>query len=498
MDQKQDTTYEEREGGNSGASILASWFNLSNTILGAGVLALAHVVGECGLIIGPILMLLGSMGAMFGLWLLVRTAVWTGKQKTSYFVLAQETFPKSRYIIDLGVAIKCTGVATAYLMIIGARVPSILEQFKVTNSLLLDRRLWVCVGMVPAVPLGLQRELRSLRFVSLGALLTVAYLVVLVLFAFFHYPPEDDSKNHWDDVLKQQELKPVSSLKVLQNLPVIVFAYTCHQNIFSIHSEQHRPTLKKTSVVIGLSVGCCLLTYMIVGILGFMTFPEHARTKEGDDLLSDSMMPISTATTIGRVGIALLALFSYPLQIHPAKVSLDNLLFGSTTVYKATPQDIEITEKRRRIIAVILMAVTFALSIVVDSLGIVLAFVGGTASTTLCYILPGIFYVKMARDRQKQARGGFTSHASTTEIEMLDVAHQPNDQGREQGLLGDDDEMRADQAHDVTGKDDPPKQALVVLGWVMLAIGVVMVVVANTVTVMKLVAPGNSASAGGH
>merc|ERR1711976_1066937 len=100
---------------------------------------------------------------------------------------------------------------------------------------------------------------------------------------------------------------------------------------------------------------------------------------------------------------ALLALFSYPLQVHPAKTCIDNLFFGKIKDYGTgtTEDDIEIERRRRRVVAVVIMILTFIIAMIVDDLGIIFSIIGATASTTLCYILPGVFYLKMAYHRRQ-------------------------------------------------------------------------------------------------
>jgi amino acid permease len=74
------------------------------------------------------------------------------------------------------------------------------------------------------IPLSFLRRLDSLRYTSFIALISIAYLVVLVV---YHYASGDTlaerGEVHW---LKWQGIVPT-----LASFPVIVFAYTCHQNV---------------------------------------------------------------------------------------------------------------------------------------------------------------------------------------------------------------------------------------------------------------------------
>ena len=74
------------------------------------------------------------------------------------------------------------------------------------------------------IPLSFLRKLDSLKYTSVIALVSIAYLVVLVV---YHYASGDTLADrgevHW---LKWQGIVPT-----LASFPVIVFAYTCHQNV---------------------------------------------------------------------------------------------------------------------------------------------------------------------------------------------------------------------------------------------------------------------------
>lgn len=74
------------------------------------------------------------------------------------------------------------------------------------------------------IPLSFLRRLDSLKYTSVIALVSIAYLVVLVV---YHYSEGDTLPDrgpvHW---FRWQGVVPT-----LASFPVIVFAYTCHQNV---------------------------------------------------------------------------------------------------------------------------------------------------------------------------------------------------------------------------------------------------------------------------
>ena len=74
------------------------------------------------------------------------------------------------------------------------------------------------------IPLSFLRRLDSLKYTSVVALISIAYLVILVVAHFI----KGDTKQERGDI---RVVQPASAVAVLSSFPVIVFAYTCHQNV---------------------------------------------------------------------------------------------------------------------------------------------------------------------------------------------------------------------------------------------------------------------------
>ena len=87
--------------------------------------------------------------------------------------------------------------------------------------------------------------------------------------------------------------------------------------MFSILNEikDNRPT-RTTGVVTG-SIGTAASIYVLVAITGYLSF--------GDNVVGNivSQYTPSVASTIGRAAIVVLVMFSYPLQVHPCRASVD-------------------------------------------------------------------------------------------------------------------------------------------------------------------------------
>jgi amino acid permease len=267
----------------------------------------------------------------------------------------------------------------------------------------------VAVANIPrliVIPLSFLRRLDSLKYTSIIALFSIAYLVILVV---AHYI-RGDTLSQRGPVRVFAWSGPVSALAAF---PVIVFAYTCHQNMFSILNEIANNSHFRTTSVIFASIGGACALYILTGITGYLSYGDNIR---GNIV---SMYPTAAAATIGRFAIVVLVMFSYPLQIHPCRASIDacskwrprkssssssssasgadgspsrHSLIGN----EAAKPGKEMSDMRFALITTILIVFSFVTAMTVSSLSLVLAYVGSTGSTTISFILPGLFYYKIS------------------------------------------------------------------------------------------------------
>jgi amino acid permease len=80
------------------------------------------------------------------------------------------------------------------------------------------------------IPLSFLRRLDSLKYTSVVALISIGYLVILVL---AHFIKGDTGRPHEGVRYVQWG----GFIPALSSFPVIIFAYTCHQNVSSSTSE---------------------------------------------------------------------------------------------------------------------------------------------------------------------------------------------------------------------------------------------------------------------
>lgn len=197
-------------------------------VIGAGTLAMPSVLSHTGIMLGTFLIIWSGLCSAFGLYLQSKCARYLDRGTSSFFALSQITYPNAAVIFDLAIAVKCFGVGVSYMIIIGDLMPGVMLGFNDNAEqipYLVDRHFWITAFMLLVIPLSFLRRLDSLKYTSIVALVSIGYLIVLVIYHFSvdpHAAPKDIRVIKW-----------AGPVETFSALPVVVFAYTCHQNVCS-------------------------------------------------------------------------------------------------------------------------------------------------------------------------------------------------------------------------------------------------------------------------
>jgi amino acid permease len=174
--------------------------------------------------------------------------------------------------------------------------------------------------------------------------------------------------------------------------------------MFSILNEIGNNSHFRTTGVVMASIGTACTIYILVAITGYLSY--------GDNVAGNivGMYPPAVASTIGRAAIVVLVMFSYPLQVHPCRASLDAILRWrpirrNRAMNDPSPTRIpppkssptpEMSDVRFAALTTTIIVFSYIVAMTVSSLEKVLAYVGSTGSTSISFILPGLFYYKIS------------------------------------------------------------------------------------------------------
>ena len=383
------------------ASTQSSAISLIKTIIGAGLLSMPLAFSTDGLFLGFWIILLAGLTSGYGLFLQAYVAKYVPSGNATFFNLCSITYPSLLVIFDVAIAIQCFGCAILYLVLIGDLMPTIVPHYGNTS-------FWIAALSVICVPLSFMKNLDSLKYTSILGLVAIGYMSILVV---AHYVADD---------IRDPDLKgpvswwPQSILAIFSTFAIIVFAFTGHQNMFSIINESRNKSLPSLAVLILVAIAVLAALFIVVGLTGYLTFGLHVT---GNIIL---LYPAALSTTLGRFCIVFMVVFSFPLMIHPARISVNNIYFwvrqriagpqvppqqpvaASETeplLSGLTPSGRPVLEAPMvplsaatfNVITTLLLAVGYVAAITVKSFAVVLTIVGATGSTSISFILPGLF-----------------------------------------------------------------------------------------------------------
>lgn len=401
------------------SSVKFGCLTLLHTACGAGILAMPFAFQPFGVWAGNVTLGWCALCAMLGLLLQAYVVKYSPQpHQSSFFVLASLINKDLSVLFDVAIAVKCLGVGISYMIVVGDLMPQICHIFT-EHAWLLSRNLHITLIMSLIVtPLCFMKKLTSLKYASLIAISAVVYLCILVIFHFL-IPNE-----------QIQDLKgtvswslPHNDNSILTTLPIFIFAFTCHHNMFSIINEQVDTNFNVTKFIAFWSMLMAYALYFCIGNAGYFTF--------GSNITGNIIMlyPKTVSSTIGRIAIVCLVTLAFPLQCHPARASIHHIIHfilqkwtkntHTTTISSSLtpnltteddillvdqlieedsnnqPQITPLSDKRFKLITVSILIFSYLVAISIHSLAFVLSIVGATGSTSIAFILPGIFGFKL-------------------------------------------------------------------------------------------------------
>lgn len=377
-----------------GATSFSSSISLVKTIIGAGLLSMPLAFATDGLIFGVLIILLAAVTSGYGLFLQAYVSKYIAPGHATFFNVSSITYLSLSVVFDLAIAVQCFGCALSYLVLIGDIAPTIFPNFTWVEESY-HRTFWIIVSTSICVPLSFLKNLDSLKYTSVLGLLAILYLSLLVV---THYLV--------GDIPLEGNLTyfPPNASGVFSTFSIIVFAFTGHQNMFSIINEAQNKSLISLTKLVQTGILTSSALFIIVGLAGYLTFGDSV---SGNVILN---YPHSLPTRFGRIAIVFMTIFSFPLMLHPARISVNNIYFYFTqrnNVDENTPliEDeqgpirkslvVPLTNKTFIVITTLLLVAAYWLAVTIESFAFVLAIVGATGSTAISFILPGLFGYKL-------------------------------------------------------------------------------------------------------
>ncbi|XP_070056266.1 amino acid transporter AVT6A-like [Nicotiana tomentosiformis] len=390
---QKDSNFGHFEAGFDGASFSGAVFNLSTTIVGAGIMALPATLKQLGAIPGLIVIILAAMLTEKSTEMLLRFTR-ASKSASSYSGLAGDAFGGfGRTLLQACIVINNLGLLVVYMIIIGdvlsgtssdgVHYSGVMEEWFGQHWWTVRSNILLLTTLLVFVPLVSFKRVDSLRYTSaMSVALAVVFVVItagIVIVKFINgsiamprlLPKLVDQASFW---------------KLFTTVPVLVTAYICHHNLHPIENELRDGSQMKS--IVRTSIVLCTTVYVATSFFGFLLFGDHTL----DDVLAnfDGELGIpysSLLNDVVRVSYVIHLMLVFPIVFFSLRLNMDGLFF---------PYAIPIAYDNRRFFSVTAALICFIFlgANCVPSIWDAFQFTGATATVSVGFIFPAAIVLR--------------------------------------------------------------------------------------------------------
>ncbi|XP_062977150.1 sodium-coupled neutral amino acid transporter 3 [Elgaria multicarinata webbii] len=411
--EKKQTHFTDFEGKTSfGMSV----FNLSNAIMGSGILGLAYAMANTGILLFLFLLTAVALLSSYSIHLLLKSSGIVGIR--AYEQLGYRAFgTPGKLAAAVAITLQNIGAMSSYLYIVKSEVPLVIQTFlnleeKTTDWYMNGNYLVIMVSISVILPLALMKQLGYLGYASGFSLSCMVFFLISVIYKKFqipcplldqvnatvnlNYTPVSTSSYQNDHTVAQatDEEICVSSLFTLNSqtaytIPIMAFAFVCHPEVLPIYTELKDPSKKKMQCISNISITVMYVMYFLAALFGYLTFygqvesellHTYSRVDTFDVLILCVRVAVLTAVTL-----------TVPIVLFPVRRAIQHMLF----------QDKEFSWIRHTIIAIVLLTSINLLVIFAPSILGIFGLIGATSAPCLIFIFPAIFYIRiMPKDKE--------------------------------------------------------------------------------------------------
>uniref|UniRef100_A0A8C5H5D3 Amino acid transporter transmembrane domain-containing protein n=1 Tax=Gouania willdenowi TaxID=441366 RepID=A0A8C5H5D3_GOUWI len=375
-----------------------SVFNLSNAIMGSGILGLSYAMANTGIVLFTILLVGVAILSLYSVHLLLLTAKEGGS--LIYEKLGERAFGWPGKMAAFGsIIMQNIGAMSSYLFIVKYELPEVirtillwiicveyfihffLEWYLNGNYLV----VFVSIGII--LPLSLLKNLGYLGYTSGFSLSCMVFFLSVVSYIFHdtHQSTGVQYEPHPDEAEMCTPKYFVFNSQTAYTIPILAFAFVCHPEVLPIYSELRDRSRKKMQNVSNLSILAMLIMYMLSALFGYLTFYDFVEA----ELLHTftKVYTFDTMLLLVRIAVLTAVTLTVPIVLFPIRSSINTLLFSGR----------EFSWIRHLLIAAAILVFNNMLVIFVPTIRDIFGFIGSSAATMLIFILPAAFYIRLVK-----------------------------------------------------------------------------------------------------
>ncbi|EHB14827.1 Sodium-coupled neutral amino acid transporter 3 [Heterocephalus glaber] len=393
-----------------------SVFNLSNAIMGSGILGLAYAMANTGIILFLFLLTAIALLSSYSIHLLLKSSGIVGIR--AYEQLGYRAFgTPGKLVAALAITLQNIGAMSSYLYIIKSELPLVILTFlnleKQTLVWYLNGNyLVILVSVTVILPLALMRQLGYLGYSSGFSLSCMVFFLIAVIYKKFQVPcPLPSNLTNITGNFSHMEVAEKAQLQgepeaaalctpsyftlnsqTAYTIPIMAFAFVCHPEVLPIYTELKDPTKRKMQHVSNLSITVMYVMYFLAALFGYLTFYDRV---ESELLHTYSQVdPFDVLILCVRVAVLTAVTLTVPIVLFPVRRAIQQILF----------QNQEFSWVRHVLIATVLLTCINLLVIFAPNILGIFGIIGATSAPCLIFIFPAIFYFRIIPTEKEPAR----------------------------------------------------------------------------------------------
>uniref|UniRef100_A0A8C6VVL9 Solute carrier family 38 member 5a n=1 Tax=Nothobranchius furzeri TaxID=105023 RepID=A0A8C6VVL9_NOTFU len=341
-----------------------SVFNLSNAIMGSGILGLAFGMANTGVVLFVVLLCCIAVMSAYSIHLLLKSAGVVGIR--AYEQLGNRAFGQP-----------------------GKMLAAFLSTWFLNGNYLI-----IIVSALVIFPLALMRHLGYLGYTSGFSLTCMMFFLLSVIYKKFNIPcplpgHNTTAPNSTSHVNVTCEAQPFTvNSETAYTIPILAFAFVCHPEVLPIYTELR----KRMQCVANVSILAMFVMYLLTAIFGYLTFytaveAELLHTYSKVDSLDILILCV-------RLAVLVAVTLTVPVVLFPIRKALLQIFFPDKPFHWV----------RHITIALSLIISVDLLVICVPSIKDIFGVIGATSAPSLIFILPAIFYIRIVPEEQESLK----------------------------------------------------------------------------------------------
>ncbi|KAK9817231.1 hypothetical protein WJX72_011431 [[Myrmecia] bisecta] len=369
-------------------------FNLANTIIGAGMLALPKAYATLGVVAGTLTLLAICYMTYASLIVLIKAAEDSGRCSYAAIVGAKLGTACSA-ALRLAIILNCAGVIVIYMVVIADSLAGITEFAAMgppagpapARTVIITVVAWLFVA-----PLVAPRTMRTLSHASLLSLSCAClFCGVTIALATAAACKGQLPHIHWLPDRQAFAGSPVRMIaQALAAVPVITTAFICHFNIHPVMAELKNYSHGRMRQVVQRSLGFCAATYIAVPVAAYMLFGDQTHGDVISNFTPAALgklvaAPLAQALVLAVRSTNVLSLWlSMPMLMFPLRAEVFTLLKQGTqpsnTVFFG--------------VTYVLLGLCYVLAVFVTSMWTAASLVGATSGIMLAFLFPALIMIR--------------------------------------------------------------------------------------------------------